>query len=167
MKKLLRNPFVPWIATFVVLGATLFFYLSQDNQPRLQTLTENSLATAKTIWKERGPKSYDLDVMVTGIQQGTQHIEVRNGQVVGMTTDGVAVAEHSWKYWTVDGMFQFLDEELVQAKNPQMGFQISDPSKVYLSVYFDKEWGIPSRYLRQVFGRPLTIEWSIKHFETK
>lgn len=126
---------------------------------RLPVLTPQIYSAAKSQWEARGPKDYELDVEVSGVQAGHYRIQVKDRNVVQMKEDGIDVPERVWAYWSVDGMFRFLEEELASKKRPSAAYGVSDPDSVYLQADFDEKLGYPKRFLRQVFGRKLTIEW--------
>ncbi len=128
----------------------------------LPPLTQERLKGAEMLWSHQGPKHYSMEVDISGVQHGHHHIEVDQGIVVSMTTDGNEVPKSAWEYWNVEGMFRFLAEELVQASHPQGGFGGADPDKIYLSANFDETSGFPKEYLRQVFGAPSTIHWTVR-----
>jgi len=153
-----------WISS-VVAALVIALAIHLWTHKPLDPLTAQSLAQARQIWQNKRPQDYQMDVVVSGAQQGHHQITVRNNKVTKMLTDGVQTPERVWEYWNIEGMFRFLNEELVQAKQPQMAYGISDPSKVYLSTTFDPALGYPQYFLRQVFGKKVTIEWEIKNFQ--
>jgi len=123
-----------------------------------ETLTREMLETARARWNEHGLRDYDMEVAVTGVQVGHHAISVRGGRVVAMTTGAEPVAQSAWAYWSVDGMFRFLSDELSNAENPQRAF---GGDEVVLSAVFDEQRGYPRRFLRHVMGRRAGVEWTI------
>lgn len=123
-----------------------------------EPLTQERLAAAEALWKEKGPKSYVLDVDVRGLHH---RIEVKDGAVVSMTTDGKAADERFREYWSVEGMFQQLSEEISNLKHPET-FGVTDPSEVTLLAKFDPVSGYPARFLRHVQSQTRSIEWTAK-----
>lgn len=126
-----------------------------------EPLTAEALHAARRRWADRALRDYDMDVEVSGTQQGRHHIQVRAGRVVRMTTGGADVPEHIWPFWSVDGMFDFLQTELANAADPKRAFGIDDPSAVVLRVHFDPELGYPKHFLRHVLGRRMEIRWEV------
>ncbi len=129
-----------------------------------EPLTQDRLAEARACWAERGPRSYALDVDVRGARH---HIEVRDGAVVTMTTDGNAVSEGAREYWSIDGMFRFLSEELSNLQRPEAAYGVSDPDDVVLRAEFDSKYGYPARFLRHVLGQDRSVEWQVLSFEAR
>lgn len=129
-----------------------------------EPLTQERLAEARARWKERGPKSYALDVEARGARH---HIEVKDGAVVAMTTDGNEVAAAAREYWSVEGMFRFLSEEISNLKRAEAAYGVSDPDDVVLRARFDGRYGYPSRFLRHVTGRTRSEGWQVRSFEPR
>jgi hypothetical protein len=70
------------------------------------SLSQDNLQTARIRWEKSGPKNYDMEIVVTGAQDNTHRIEVRDWKVVRMETGGVEVASKSaHAAWSVEGMF--------------------------------------------------------------
>jgi len=122
-------------------------------------LTPERLAAARALWKERGPKSYVLDV---DVRDAHHHVEVKDGKVVSMTTDGRKAEERLYGYWTVEGMFQSLSEELSNLQRPEAAFGVSDTDDVIMRARFDPRYGYPSRFLRYVLGQNRSVEWDAR-----
>jgi len=129
-----------------------------------EPLTEERLAEARARWAERGPRSYALDVDVRG---ASHHIEVRDRVVVTMTTDGSPVRADAREYWSIDGMFRFLSEELSNLQRVEAAYGVSDPGDVVLRAAFDARYGYPARFLRHVLGQDRSVEWQVGSFEAR
>jgi hypothetical protein len=152
-----------WLALVIAVAATavtLALWYRQPGEP----LTAGLLAAARARWQEHGPRDYDLEVSVAGAQAGEHRIEVRDGRVTKMTTGGAAVREGAWKYWSIDGMFRFLQSELSNRERSSEAFGAADAADVELRVVFDDTYGYPARFLRHVMGRPQSIEWRVRSF---
>ncbi|MCB0404479.1 MAG: hypothetical protein KDD51_06810 [Bdellovibrionales bacterium] len=143
------------LSLLVILGGGAVFYF----RDRVPVLTAETYSAAKSQWETRGLKDYEMDVEVSGVQHGKYRISVKGGDVVKMTEDGIEVPERVWTHWGVKGMFRFLEEELASRKHPSAAYGVSEPESVYLHARFDPKLGYPTRFLRQVFGRKLTVEW--------
>lgn len=148
-----------WLASVCLLIAAAVFF----RQP-VRPLTEKDLTRARATWQHAGLQNYVMKVRLIGSLEGEHEIEVQNGRVVSMSTGGQPVANHVWPYWTVEGMFQFLEEELSQKERPASAFEVADSEEVFLSAEFDGKLGYPRRFLRQVFGRRHTAEWEVREF---
>ncbi|MHC4136968.1 MAG: DUF6174 domain-containing protein [Planctomycetota bacterium] len=154
-----------WLALLIAVVATavtLAFWYRQPGEP----LTEELLAAARARWQERGLCAYDLEVSVSGAQEGEHKIEVRDGRVTKMTTGGAAVREGAWEYWSVEGMFRFLQSELSNREGAGEAFG-ADTADVELRVVFDDSYGYPAHFLRHVMGRPKSVEWRVRSFHAK
>ncbi len=129
-----------------------------------EPLTQERLAEARARWKERGPKSYGLDVDVRGIRY---RIDVKDGEVVAMTIDGRPAAVSALEHWTVEGMFGFLAEELSNLRRVEAAYGVSNPEDVVLRAAFDPKYGYPARFLRHVLGLDRSVEWQVRSFEPR
>ena len=163
MSSLLRTPRTRWtiagLAAVVVIVGLLVLFLR-----RPPVLTLERLQAAEQRWRASRISDYDMRITVSGVQRGVHKIEVRDGKVTGMTTGGAEVARHVWPRWTVEGLFDFLREELANAEDPENAFGVSDPSRVVLYAGFDEQTGYPRRFLRHVMGRQESVEWQIEEF---
>ncbi len=124
-----------------------------------EPLTPERLAAARAAWNETGPRSYVIDV---DVRDAHHRVEVKDGKVVSMTTDGREAPERLHAYWTVEGMFQSLSEELSNLRRPEAAYGVSDPSQVTLRVAFDARYGYPARFLRHVEGQTRSVEWNAR-----
>jgi hypothetical protein len=140
--------------------ATLVLWHREEGE----RLTAALLADARARWQRHRPRAYDLEVVVSGAQEGAHRIEVREGRVVKMTTGGGPVRENVWEYWTVDGMFRFLADELGNVERPEAAYGVAQGSEVVLRVVFDETYGYPARFLRHVIGSRQSVEWRIRGF---
>jgi hypothetical protein len=136
---------------------TLVLLFREEGAP----LTRADLDAAAERWTKAGLLDYDLAVTVRGAQEGEHRIEVRDGRVVAMTTGGAAVDPKVWPYWSVDGLFRFLRDELEGAMRAREVHGVSDASEVILRAAFDAELGYPRRFLRHVPGGRPGIEWEV------
>ena len=155
---------LPWLLGAFLLGAAAtvgVLILLKPGEP----LTEKTLRTAGERWRSRGLENYDLEVEVRGVQKGRHSIQVRGGRVVHMTTGGADAPAHVRKFWTVQGMFDFLAEELRHAAQPEKVYGVSDPSQIVLRAEFDSDLGFPRRFIRHVMGRSVGIEWEVRSFQ--
>jgi hypothetical protein len=151
------------VAGAILLGAlaALVVRVRRPGDP----LTEPALKGAEDLWRSKGPAAYELEVEVRGSQRAVHVIRVRGGKVVGMTTGGSAVPPDVWRYWSVEGMFEFLREELLNLQRTRESYGVEHPSDVVLRASFDDEVGYPRRFYRHVMGRSLDIEWEVRRFE--
>ena len=57
-------------------------------------MTFDILNAAAERWAKNGPKDYDFDLELTGVNPGVAHIEVRGGEVTAMSLNGRPTAAH-------------------------------------------------------------------------
>ena len=148
------------VAVILVVAVGLVVALRPPGEP----LTPEKLEAAEKVWRAHNLMDYDMEVEISGAQQGLHTIRVRGGDVVEMSTGGAKVPPNVWKYWSVQGMFGFLAEELENRTHPKMAFGVDDPSQVILRAYFDPELGYPRRFLRHVQGGSVDIMWVVRKF---
>jgi hypothetical protein len=116
---------------------------------RTEPVTREALAKCEQLWEQSQISSYDWDLGVSGDQTGQYHVEVRNGQPTAITLNGRPAESHAAEYFTVQGVFQTIEEELDLADNPSS--QAFPPgSQVWLRMRCHPELGYPVRFIRQV-----------------
>ena len=146
------------IALAVVVALIVF----RDRTP---DLTEADLDAAEGRWEERGPQSYDMDLVIEGNRPGPVHVEVRQGQVTHMTRDGVEPKQRrTWAVWAVGGLFETIRQELDKAADPAEGFQTAPGSRMVQRAQFDSQYGYPAKYRRIVLGSNLELRWDVTRF---
>ncbi|MDX1502807.1 MAG: DUF6174 domain-containing protein [Thermoanaerobaculia bacterium] len=151
-----------WIALGLALGvaAALFLFVREPGR----TLDAEALREARARWQREGLTDYALEIETSGATQAAHRIEVRGGQVVSMTTNGREATRSAWEYWSVEGLFLFLDTEIANAADPRRAFGV-EPGQVVLRVRFEERWGYPEFFLRHVMGRGRGVEWRVVVFE--
>ena len=146
----------------LVVGAIgLVLFLREPGNP----LTEKTLREAKARWRKQNVRDYVLEVNVTLGMEARHVITVRDGQVTGMTTNGEDVPKHSADHWSVDGMFDFLEIELDNARNPERVHRVQDSASIVLRASFDSKTGIPTHFFRHVMGKSSQIRWDVTRFD--
>jgi Family of unknown function (DUF6174) len=151
-----------WLAVGLAIGGVVGLTIARKPGG---ALTAERLAEARARWAAAGPKSYTLELQLRGAVEDERHIVVRDSKVVEMTTGGAPVPEAAWSYWTVEGMFGFLDEELRNAAHPKRTYGVDDPRRVVLRAAFDRRRGYPSFFLRHVLGSQQSVEWTVTRFQ--
>lgn len=147
-----------------VLGGLLTFVLLTTRRPP-PVLTPDALDAAIARWEQHGPRDYDLDLEVRGGGGGKIHIEVRGGEPTAMTRNGIPAAEHTWMYWTIDGLFDIIRQDLEGLDQPERAFGVADPSEIVQQAEFDPKLGYPKRYRRAVPVAGREIEWEVTSFQ--
>lgn len=153
--------FLAPFALIAIAGAILLAALREPSEP----LTLGALEAAEGRWRDRGPRDYLLAVEIGGSQEGRHEVRVREGRVEAMTTGERPVPESAWEYWSVEGMFRQLRQELALARDPRKAHGAADPATVTLRIRFDADLGAPRYFLRHVSGRATGIWWKILTLE--
>ena len=117
-------------------------------------------------WEANRPADYQMTVEVGGRQTGTMQVVVKDHEPVRVKREGAAVAEHTWEYWTVDGLFEIIRTDLAGLDQPERAFGTADVSQLVQQAEFDAELGYPRRYRRAVLTTGDSIEWTITEFNT-
>jgi hypothetical protein len=147
------------MAVAAVVGLALgLVLLRSDASPEL---TPQALDAARRRWQERGPASYELTLQMSGALNDRRRVEVADGVVVAMEIDGRPAAESAWRYASVDGLLEFLEQELRNAQDPPPSLGVTGPGQVVLRAEFDRELGYPRRFLRHLLGRQQSTSWEI------
>lgn len=152
------------VALAVVLGIEVFV------AERLPELTPERLSAAEQLWAEKGPQSYDLDVLIEGAQPGVVHVEVRDGVTTDMQRDGRTPHQRRvWDVWSVPGMFDTIERELDLAADPvhEMQANANPNTRLDLHAAFDQQFGYPARFHRIVFGGGPEVYWRVTSFEPR
>lgn len=158
------------IPVLIVLGGLLVAALALQFfvARRIPELTESTLAAAVQTWAERGPASYDLDLVLGGARPGTVHVEVRDGKVTAMERDGVTPKQQrTWAVWSVPGQFETIERELELAADPQHEMQVDSGTQVRLRCEFDPEYGYPRVYHRMITGGGPEVYWRVTSFDSE
>ena len=154
--------FVGVFVTLLVTGL-VWVVVSRDPTP---LLTEADFHAAQERWKERGPASYDMDVLLAGNRPGPVHVEVRDGIVTLMTRDGIVPKQRrTWEFWTVPAMFETIQRELEMADGGPRGSPGPAGVKRELRARFDAEVGFPRRFHRTVLGANQEVDWTVTEFK--
>lgn len=156
------------IAIGSALGIVLLLvvWISAVRDP-LPALTPAALDAAKRLWKETGPASYDLEfTTIVGGQAGDYVVEVRSGEVVRVTRNGVEVPDRgeAWDARSIQGLFKNIDREIELVADPKAAFGVSDSSGIVQQAQFDEKFGFPRRYRRIVPGADRQFERTVTRF---
>jgi len=115
---------------------------------RTEPVARDRLIAARERWKSANIISYDMDLETTGAQTGLYHIEVRDGQLAKITRNGQEMHPSERDYWTVDGWFQAIEDDLENSEKPS-GDDPATRCEFWLRVRYHATLGYPQRYLRQ------------------
>ena len=134
---------------------------------RIPELSEARLENAEDLWQRAGPASYDMDLEIRGAQPGRVHIEIRNREVTAMTRDGRTPPPRTWDVWSVPGLFDTLERELVLAEDPVHEMDAAAGTQLRLRCDFDPQYGYPRQYHRYVSGGGPEVYWRVTRFQPK
>lgn len=148
-----------WIASGLAVGLLSGWWVAGRSGGR--DLSQTELDAARDLWRQRGPGSYVLVIETRGAAGQRSVVEVRDGEVVSMETGGRPASRGAWRYWSVEGLFDFLESELENAAAARETYD-AEPEEVVLKASFDGELGYPRRFLRHVMGTRNSIEWEIE-----
>jgi Family of unknown function (DUF6174) len=134
---------------------------------RMPVLTVASLEKAEQLWERAGPLGYDMDIELRGAQPGIVQVQVRGGEVAALTRDGRTPQTWTWRYWSVPGMLETLERDLVLAEDPEHEAGAAAGSQWHLRCEFDPQFGYPRRYHRFVTPGGPEVYWRVMRFEPK
>lgn len=125
-----------------MIGAVIYL-----RQP-METLTEASLAAARTRWKQANISDYDWQYK---LQNDLYDVTVRDGIVTLITRDGNPTRSQDARLFSVEGLFDILSLELENLSNPAGPFA-GLSGKILMRVRFHSELGYVERFLRSAGG---------------
>ncbi|MEX2139533.1 MAG: DUF6174 domain-containing protein [Pirellulales bacterium] len=147
----------------IVGGLVVFGLIGFRRPPPAMSAADFEAAVAR--WEAHRPADYEMDVKVLGRQSGMMHVVVKNHAPVSVRRGGAPVAEHTWEYWTVEGLFEIIRTDLEGMDQPERAFGTPDVSQLVQQAEFDAELGYPRRYRRAVLTTGDAIEWEITEFK--
>jgi hypothetical protein len=150
----------------LVMGAALALELFVVE--RIPDLTVEKLDAARALWDAKGPGSYVADYLIEGAQPGMVHVEVRDGEVIKMTRDGIEPRQpRTWVYWSIPGRFDEIEREFDIEADPEHEMSAAANTRVQLRAEFDPNLGYPTRFHRVVFGGGTEVYWRVTNFQHK
>jgi hypothetical protein len=134
-------------------------------------LTERSLREARQVWTRAGLRDYDLEWRSSGLRSGRYRVAVRGGRVEEVRSvlpDGRVILARPGdpSFYSVDGLFQTLEEELEQARSERPFGQPSGSTAV-LRFDPDPKLGYPRSYRRDVVGAPKGLAIDVIRLEPR
>jgi hypothetical protein len=126
-----------------------------------QEVTDAALKQARERWKEAGIRDYELEWTVTGAQTNHYHVTVEHGEVRSLESvrpDGerFALKPAETRFYSVDGLFLTIADELSQCKL-ERPFGQPQGTNVAMRFKTDTKLGYPIWYRRDVMGTSLAI----------
>jgi hypothetical protein len=123
-----------------------------------QDVTPESIAAAKALWTRAGIRDYELELKWSTSGMNTAHylVTVRDGTVSkfeSIPPDGrrVALLPSAGRYYSVDGLFLTIANELAQMQT-ERPFTQPKGTKVVMQFKTDPKLGYPLWYRRDVMG---------------
>lgn len=146
----LGKAWVWWIAgSAAVLLACAIVLILYNNRARL---TQAKLEAARARWEAAGIQDYDIQVNVTGGTSGAYDLQVRRGDVVKATFNGIPFENlEKAQPWTMPELFRILEQDLENDAKP--GSPV-----VFTRVEFDPQDGHLVRYVRSRSGQNVIIQ---------
>ncbi len=128
--------------------------------------TEQDLQQAQAQWNKNGLDSYRLTLEISGdkVETGVFVVEVEQNKIQGITRNGQAITTTD-TFYTIEGMFQFLENELELGKEPRRYFGSAPGARIYMRAHFDPKQGFPTRYLRAITDTKHNIAVEVKSLE--
>jgi hypothetical protein len=152
------------LGLFVVVGVATVVLLATRRS--ITRLTAEAYQQALDLWAKNGPQDYELDLELGGNRPGKIHVEVRGGEVVHMTRDGVEPSQkRTWDYWSVPGQLETIGQELEMARDPAGSFKVPGATQMVMWAEFDPQYGYPRQYDRVVLGADFEVHWKVTRFQ--
>ena len=158
-----------WLVVGILLGAAITIAILRwrlaDPTP---ALTEERFQAARQTWNERGPKDYELEVVVQGPQPATYRVTVRNGNAIAAWRNGQPLKQpRTFSTWSVPGMFGTISRDLEQIERRRSGQADRFTPDLTLRASFDEEFGYPRHYLRMEAGSTQDVSWDVTKFAVR
>lgn len=160
--------FAAW--TFVGIGVGLvvmLFFVRQANYDPTPTLTPALFEAAHERWKAAAPRSYDIEIHVTGPQASTYRVEVRDGEPQAAWRNGQPLTtRRTFGTWSVPGMFATMSRD-VEAIERAASRGAQQP--LILRAEFDSQYSYPAKYRRIDNGSrkgndAIAVTWDVTEF---
>jgi hypothetical protein len=119
-----------------------------------QQLTPEKLAQARQLWRENGPRDYDLTYTKKGDVNGEFFAQVRGGKVVYATMDGQPLEERLFPTVSMNALFHDIEQFL--ELDTEAGV------RAFTTATFDPRDGHLQRFVRSVMSKRQRIEITVK-----
>lgn len=144
-----------YFATLVVLTAVSITTMIVYNLK--QQLKPGQLAAAQAVWKQKGPRDYDLTYTKKVGEPETYTVRVRNGAVVGAERNGQPLEERQLHYHSMNALFADVERFLEMDAEPGR-------PKTFTIARFDPDDGHLRHYIRRVMGSTERAEITVEKF---
>ena len=145
-----------WIwyyATLVVLTAASITIMIVYNLK--QQLTPPQFAAAQALWKEKGPRDYDMTYTKKVGAPETYAVRVRAGVVVSAERNGQPVEERQLHYHSMNALFSDVERFLELDAEPGR-------PRTFCVARFDPDDGHLRHYVRRVMGSTERAEITVE-----
>jgi len=126
-----------------------------------ENVTPGSLEAARRLWELSGIRDYDLEWKSTGPNSAHYFVTVRGGEVRSIESMGRDGSRHEVRpaapqFYSVDGLFTVISDELVQLREAR---PFGQPKGTNVVMRFDPDTkqGYPRSYHRDVLGTPQSL----------
>lgn len=134
-------------------------------------VTEPALREARAKWNRANVRDYNLEWVAQGPRlSGHYVVFVRGGrveQVRSIQSGGreIIVKPGDPHFYSIDGLFQTLEEELDQARSEH---PFGQPAGAHVLMRFDADptLGFPARYRRDVSGSKMALSIDVVRLDT-
>ena len=127
-----------------------------------EPLVRSALEAGERRWETKGRSDYKLHIEISGdkIESGKFVAEIKNKKLNSVTRNGKTLTKPD-NFYTIEGLFKFLHDEIDLGRSPARYFNAPADSKVHQFMLLDKELGYPKRYVRSIFGTEHNISLEI------
>ena len=141
---------------------TIIFCLGLSNCSQKEPLVRSALEAGEQLWERQGRSDYRLHIEISGdkIESGKFVAEIKNKKLSSVTRNGKTLTKPD-NFYTIEGLFKFLHDEIDLGRSPARYFNAPADSKVHQFMLLDKELGYPKRYVRSIFGTEHNISLEI------
>jgi hypothetical protein len=157
-----------WLWYFVGVGVVaavlltwLALYIRNELDPSRQ-LNLEQLRTARNLWKEKGPKDYQMLYKVKRGRDGdtdSYFVEVRDGRVVSVVLNGKQHLEaDKLEYHSMVGLFNDIELFLKRDEQP-------NSPQTFCRGYFAKDDGHLVQFVRRVVGTEERVDIFVETFK--
>src|SRR5262249_30657728 len=122
---------------------------------RNQQLTREQLEAARALWKQNGPRDYDLRYTKQGDATGTFDVQVRDGKVVDAKLDSRELERRLYATVDMPALFDDLERFLELDSQPNR-------PRVFAVASFDRTDGHLMHYVRSVSALRQRVEITVE-----
>ena len=148
-----------YFLVLAVLAVVAMVSLVMYNMAR--QLKPEQLAAARALWKEKGPKSYQLSYKIKiglDVEPDYYVVRVRNGEVVSSTRNERPEEKRLYGERGMDAIFDWIQDFQDLAAKPKQ-------PRTYLFGSFDPATGAVRKYVRRVMGGSERLEITVEPLE--